>query len=338
MSFTSKQPKKRIFSGIQPTGNLHIGNYLGAIKNWISLQEDSETLYSIVDLHALTVPSNLETLNDSVYEVTAAIIASGIDPKKSIIFNQSSVKEHAELCWIFNCIARIGWLNRMTQFKEKAGKKKDNASVGLFSYPVLMAADILLYRATHVPVGDDQKQHLELTRDIATSFNHTFKSEFFVLPEPIITGPAKRIMSLKDGTKKMSKSEFSDSSRINLTDQKDDIVKKIQKAKTDAFPIPEKEADLHGRFEAQNLINIYAGLSDKSPQEILNEYAGKGFADFKKNLIDLLIEKITPVSINMSKLLEDKREIKNILINGSIQARTIAEDVIKDIKKIIGLV
>ena len=226
----------------------------------------------------------------------------------------------------------------MTQFKEKAGKKKDNASVGLFSYPVLMAADILLYRATHVPVGDDQKQHLELTRDIATSFNHTFKSEFFVLPEPIITGPAKRIMSLKDGTKKMSKSEFSDSSRINLTDQKDDIVKKIQKAKTDAFPIPEKEADLHGRFEAQNLINIYAGLSDKSPQEILNEYAGKGFADFKKNLIDLLIEKITPVSINMSKLLEDKREIKNILINGSIQARTIAEDVIKDIKKIIGLV
>ena len=342
MSFSSEQPKKRIFSGIQPTGNLHIGNYLGAIKNWISLQQDSETIYSIVDLHALTLDSNLETLNESVYEVTAAIIASGIDPQKSIIFNQSSVKEHSELCWVFNCVAKMGWLNRMTQFKEKAGKKRENASVGLYNYPILMAADILLYRATHVPVGDDQKQHLELTRDIASSFNHTFKNnlknDFFTLPEPIISGPAKRIMSLKDGTKKMSKSELSDFSRINLTDNRDNIVKKIKKAKTDALPIPELETELSSRFEAQNLINIYAGLEDKSPQMVLDEYSGKGFADFKKDLTEILIEKITPISTNMLKLLKDKHEIERILTDGSLKARTIAEKVMCDIKKIIGFI
>ncbi len=342
MSLLSKQPKKRIFSGIQPTGNLHIGNYLGAIKNWIALQQGSETIYSIVDLHALTVNSNLETLSESVHEVTAAIIASGIDPKKSIIFNQSAVKEHSELCWIFNCIAKIGWLNRMTQFKEKAGKKRENASVGLFNYPILMAADILLYRATHVPVGDDQKQHLELTRDIASSFNHIFKNtiekEFFILPQPIISGPAKRIMSLKDGTKKMSKSDFSDFSRINLTDNKDDIVKKIKKAKTDAFPIPELESELTMRFEAKNLINIYSGLIEKSPQMVLDEYSGKGFADFKKDLIDVLIEKITPISKTMLELLKDRNEIESILSDGSIKARSIAQEVIYDVKKIIGFI
>ncbi len=343
IAISSEQPMKRIFSGIQPTGNLHIGNYLGAIKNWVSLQENSETLFSIVDLHAITVSSNFQNLGDSVYEVTAAIIASGIDPKKSIIFNQSSVKEHAELCWIFSCIAKMGWLNRMTQFKEKAGKKRDNASIGLFSYPILMAADILLYKATHVPVGDDQQQHLELTRDIANSFNHQFQDslnneDFFQLPEAIITGPAKRIMSLRDGTKKMSKSDISDASRINLTDNEDNIVKKIQKAKTDSQPIPESEAELQNRPEAKNLINIYAGLSGQDLNKILLNYQGKGFADFKKDLSELLIEKISPVSNEMKRLLEDRKEIKNILADGSLRAKTIAEKVMDDVKKITNLI
>ena len=342
MTFLSKQPKKRIFSGIQPTGNLHIGNYLGAIKNWILLQEDNQNIYSIVDMHALTIPENLANLDDAVIEVTAAILASGISPTKSIIFNQSSVKEHAELAWVFNCIARIGWLNRMTQFKEKAGKKRDNASVGLFSYPVLMAADILLYRATHVPVGDDQKQHLELTRDIAISFNNFFekkiKSQFFTLPEPIITGPAKRIMSLRDGEKKMSKSDISDASRINLTDENDLIQKKIQKAKTDSLPIPDNEAELSGRHEAINLINIFSALSDITVSEVLKNFAGKGFAIFKKDLTDLMIQKVSPISHEMKKMLKDKEEIRKILANGSLRAKEIADPVMKDIKNIIGLV
>tara|TARA_B100000427_G_scaffold322434_1_gene324427 strand:+ start:112 stop:1140 length:1029 start_codon:yes stop_codon:yes gene_type:complete len=342
MTFLSEQPKKRIFSGIQPTGNLHIGNYLGAIKNWIELQRNSDTIYSIVDMHALTIPDQLIDLDESVYEVTSAIIASGIDPEKSIIFNQSSVKEHAELSWIFNCVAKIGWLNRMTQFKEKAGKKKENASVGLFSYPILMAADILLYKATHVPVGDDQKQHLELTRDIASAFNNLYRKklnkDFFLLPDPIITGPAKRVMSLKDGRKKMSKSDFSDSSRINLTDQKDIIAKKIKKAKTDEFSIPSHESELNGRLEAINLINIFASLSDKSVQEILEEYNGKGFSDFKKSLSELLIETISPISKEMRVLMDNKDEIKKILSDGSTRAREIAEPVIKDIKYIVGFV
>ena len=342
MNFLSKQPKKRIFSGIQPTGNLHIGNYLGAIQNWILLQENNENIYSIVDMHALTVPENSFNLEESVLEVTAAIIASGISPNKSIIFNQSSVKEHAELAWIFNCIARIGWLNRMTQFKEKAGKKKDKASVGLFSYPVLMAADILLYRATHVPVGDDQKQHLELTRDIAISFNKFFEKkinlEFFSLPEPIITGPAKRIMSLRDGEKKMSKSDISDASRINLTDENDIIQKKIQKAKTDALPIPDNEEELSGRPEAINLINIYSALSDREVSEVLKDFSGKGFSIFKKDLIDLMIQKVNPISNEMKKMLSQKDEIKKILADGNIKAKEIAAPVMKDIKNIIGFI
>ena len=337
----SKQPSKRIFSGIQPTGNLHIGNYLGAIKNWIKLQEEDDCIYSIVDLHAMTVPNNLLDIKNSTLEVAAAVIASGIDPKKSILFNQSNVPQHTELAWIFNCIARIGWLNRMTQFKEKAGKKKDNATVGLFSYPVLMAADILLYKATHVPVGEDQKQHLELTRDIASSFNTTFNKsldkDFFHLPEPIILGPAKRIMSLRDGKSKMSKSDISDGSRINLMDNKDQIYQKIKRAKTDRYPIPENIDDLDYRPEALNLINIYASFSNESVKEILKQFSGKGFAKFKESLSDLIINDISPITKEMKHLLNNKDEIIKILIDGSIKAQEIANEVLIDIKKIIGI-
>ena len=337
----SKQPSKRIFSGIQPTGNLHIGNYLGAIKNWINLQEEDDCIYSIVDLHAMTVPNNLLDIKNSTLEVAAAVIASGIDPKKSILFNQSNVPQHTELAWIFNCIARIGWLNRMTQFKEKAGKKKDNATVGLFSYPVLMAADILLYKATHVPVGEDQKQHLELTRDIASSFNTTFNKsldkDFFRLPEPIILGPAKRIMSLRDGKSKMSKSDISDGSRINLMDDKDQIHLKIKKAKTDQYPIPDNIDDLDNRPEALNLINIYASFSNKSVKEILQQFSGKGFSQFKESLSDLIINDISPITKEMKHLMNNKDEIVKILIDGSSKAQEIANEVLIDIKKIIGI-
>ena len=337
----SKQPSKRIFSGIQPTGNLHIGNYLGAIKNWIKLQEEDDCIYSIVDLHAMTVPSNLLDIKNSTLEVAAAVIASGIDPKKSILFNQSNVPQHAELAWIFNCIAKIGWLNRMTQFKEKAGKKKDNATVGLFSYPVLMAADILLYKATHVPVGEDQKQHLELTRDIASSFNTTFNKfldkDFFHLPEPIIIGPAKRIMSLKDGKNKMSKSDISDGSRINLMDNKDQIYLKIKRAKTDQYPIPDNFDDLNNRPEAQNLVNIFASFSNKSVNEIIREFSGKGFSEFKGALSDLIIHNLTPITTEMRHLMNNKDEIIKILIDGSNKAQEIANEVLIEIKKIIGI-
>ena len=337
----SKQPSKRIFSGIQPTGNLHIGNYLGAIKNWIKLQEEDDCIYSIVDLHAMTVPNNLLDIKNSTLEVAAAVIASGIDPKKSILFNQSNVPQHTELAWIFNCIARIGWLNRMTQFKEKAGKKKDNATVGLFSYPVLMAADILLYKATHVPVGEDQKQHLELTRDIASSFNTTFNNsldkDFFRLPEPIILGPAKRIMSLRDGKSKMSKSDISDGSRINLMDDKDQIHLKIKKAKTDQYPIPDNIDDLDNRPEALNLINIYASFSNKNVKEILQQFSGKGFSQFKESLSDLIINDISPITKEMKHLMNNKDEIIKILIDGSSKAQEIANEVLIDIKKIIGI-
>ena len=337
----SKQPFKRIFSGIQPTGNLHIGNYLGAIKNWIKLQEEDDCIYSIVDLHAMTVPNNLLDIKNSTLEVAAAVIASGINPKKSILFNQSSVPQHTELAWIFNCIARIGWLNRMTQFKEKAGKKKDNATVGLFSYPVLMAADILLYKATHVPVGEDQKQHLELTRDIASSFNTSFNKfvdkDFFKLPEPIILGPAKRIMSLRDGKSKMSKSEVSDGSRINLMDHKDQIYLKIKRAKTDQYPIPDNAEDLDNRPEALNLINIYASFSNKSVNEILQQFSGKGFSQFKESLSGLIINEISPITKEMKHLMSNKDEIIKILIDGSEKAQEIANEVIIDIKKIIGI-
>ena len=340
--YKSKQPSKRIFSGIQPTGNLHIGNYLGAIKNWINLQEEDDCIYSIVDLHAMTVPNNLLDIKNSTLEVAAAVIASGIDPKKSILFNQSNVPQHTELAWIFNCIARIGWLNRMTQFKEKAGKKKDNATVGLFSYPVLMAADILLYKATHVPVGEDQKQHLELTRDIASSFNTTFKKsldkDFFQLPEPIILGPAKRIMSLRDGKNKMSKSEESDYSRINLKDTADEINKKIKKAKSDSDSIPGEIKSLKKKPESLNLITIYSELTKISLEKTISEMAGKEYSYLKKKLTKALINEITPVGKEIQKLLEDKSHLKNILKKGTEKASIIAEENLKNIREKVGLI
>ena len=337
-----KHSNKRIFSGIQPTGNLHLGNYLGAMKNWVNLQSDIFSIFSIVDLHAITVPQEPSKLKSSTYEVTAAIIASGIDPKNAVVFNQSSVKEHAELAWIFNCVCRIGWLNRMTQFKDKAGKNKEKATVGLFGYPVLMAADILLYKATHVPVGDDQKQHIELARDIATSFNNMYglddQKGFFPLPEPQILGQATRVMSLRDGTKKMSKSDASDASRINLTDTKEEISNKIRKAKTDPHPLPETIEELNTRPEALNLINIYSSLSNQSIDRTLRQFCGQGFSSFKPNLIDLAIETLNPISSEMRKLLNDSKEIDKILKNGAIKARKIAEPVLKEVKKLVGFV
>ena len=338
----SKKNKKRIFSGIQPTGNLHLGNYLGAIKNWVKLQEDFSSIFSIVDLHAITVPQEPLQLRASIHEVTAAIIASGIDINKSILFNQSSVKEHAELAWIFNCVCRIGWLNRMTQFKEKAGKNRENATVGLYSYPVLMAADILLYKATHVPVGDDQKQHIELARDIASSFNNMFtldnENNFFSLPEPQIFGPATRVMSLRDGTKKMSKSDPSDASRINLTDTKEEISSKIKKAKTDPNPLPETVDELKKRPEAFNLLNIYSSLSNQTLDETVENFVGQGFSHFKPKLIELAVENLNPISSEMRYLLKDTKAIDKILKTGEIKARQIAEPVLQDVKSLVGLI
>jgi len=334
--------KKRIFSGVQPTGNLHLGNYLGAIKNWVNLQNDISSIFSIVDLHAITVPQEPLKLKSSTHEVAAAIIASGIDIDKSILFNQSFVKEHSELAWILNCVCRIGWLNRMTQFKEKAGKNKENATVGLYGYPVLMAADILLYKSTHVPVGDDQKQHIELARDIASSFNNMFTSDneedFFTLPEPQIIGEAKRVMSLRDGTKKMSKSDASDASRINLTDTKEEISNKIKKAKTDPHPLPSTLQELKDRPEAHNLLSIYSSLSDQTLEKVLKEFSGKGFSYFKPKLIDLAVETLNPISLEMRNLLKDTNQIDKILKNGAQKAREIAEPVLKDIKNLVGFV
>ena len=338
----SKKNEKRIFSGIQPTGNLHLGNNLGAIKNWVKLQEDFSSIFSIVDLHAITVPQEPLQLRASIHEVTAAIIASGIDINKSILFNQSSVKEHAELAWIFNCVCRIGWLNRMTQFKEKAGKNRENATVGLYSYPVLMAADILLYKATHVPVGDDQKQHIELARDIASSFNNMFtldnENNFFSLPEPQIFGPATRVMSLRDGTKKMSKSDPSDASRINLTDTKEEISSKIKKAKTDSNPLPETVDELKKRPEAFNLLNIYSSLSNQTLDKTVENFVGKGFSHFKPKLIELAVENLNPISSEMRYLLKDTKAIDKILKTGEIKARQIAEPVLQDVKSLVGLI
>ncbi len=334
--------QKRIFSGIQPTGNLHLGNYLGAIKNWVNLQNDISSIFSIVDLHAITVSQEPSKLRSSTYEVTAAIIASGIDIDKSILFNQSSVKEHAELAWILNCVCRIGWLNRMTQFKEKAGKNRENATVGLYGYPVLMAADILLYKSTHVPVGDDQKQHIELARDIASSFNNMFTSDeeddFFNLPEPQIIGEATRVMSLRDGTKKMSKSDASDASRINLTDTAEEISNKIKKAKTDPHPLPDTIDELKDRPEAHNLMSIYSSLSDQTLEKALTEFSGKGFSYFKPRLIDLAIETLSPISREMRSLLKYRNEIDKILKNGEQKAKEIAEPVLKDVKNLVGFV
>ena len=327
----------RIFSGVQPSGNLHIGNYLGAIKNWVSLQKSFECIFCIVDLHALTVKQNPKELPKNTLEVTAAYIASGIDPEKTLIFNQSAVSVHAELTWILSCITPLGWLNRMTQFKEKAGKKKESAVLGLYSYPVLMAADVLAYKATHVPVGEDQKQHLELARDIAGSFNRIYNTNFFPLPEPQIFGEATRVMSLRDGMKKMSKSDESDFSRINMTDTKDLIVKKIQKAKTDTGVLPSKKEDLKNRPEVENLLGIYAAFNDKKLNLVMEEMAGKNFVEFKKLLTETVLEKMEPVSKKINELLNNIDYLKKILDIGKEKAHQIAFNHLKEIKKIVGL-
>jgi len=331
-------PKGRIFSGVQPTGNLHLGNYLGAIRNWVAYQNSYESIFCVVDLHAVTVPQDPAALRQSTREVAASLIASGIDIEQSILFNQSQVTCHAELSWLFNCVARLGWLNRMTQFKEKAGKNRENATVGLYGYPVLMAADILAYKATFVPVGEDQKQHLELTRDIATAFNAMFDTEFFPLPEPKIETTAARVMSLRDGSAKMSKSADSDMSRINLTDSADEIVKKIKKAKSDADVLPSELAGLAERPEARNLIGIYAGLSGREPQDVLTEFAGQGFGAFKPALAELATEVIAPISVEMRRLLQDVGEIDNQLSKGARRAQAIAEPILDDVKEILGFV
>ena len=330
---------KRILSGVQPTGNLHLGNYLGAIKNFVLLQKEYECFFMLANMHAITVKHDPKILEENILDTTATFLASGIDPNNNTIFVQSAVSAHAELAWIFNCIARIGWLNRMTQFKEKAGNNKEKVSVGLFTYPVLMAADILLYKATHVPVGEDQKQHLELCRDIAIKFNNDFNvNDFFVTPEPIIPENIPRVMSLRNGTQKMSKSEESDLSRINLTDDADLIVKKIQKAKTDSEVIGENIILEKKRPEARNLINIFASFKSEKVQDVVNEWNGKSFSEFKKNLGVLLVEKICPIGKEIIKLKTDKNFLKKILEDGTIKASAIANNNLREIKKIVGLV
>ena len=330
---------KKIFSGVQPTGNLHLGNYLGAIKNFVELNNDdkNECLFCVVDLHAITVYQNPELLRNNIYETVATFLASGINPDKSIIFNQSRVSAHSETAWILSCVARMGWLNRMTQFKEKAGKDKEKASIGLYSYPVLMAADILLYDATHVPVGDDQKQHLELCRDIAQRFNNDYKVEnFFKVPEPLIQKQFSRIMSLKDGLKKMSKSEPSDLSRINLTDNKDDIINKIKKAKTDSLPMPSTIDGLEDRPEAKNLLGIYSSLSESTLEKSIMEFSGKNFSEFKNRLAEILVDKIIPISVEIKKLLKEKKYLEQILMEGHKKANDIASNKLKKIHELVG--
>ena len=335
----NKNFKDLVFSGVQPTGNLHLGNYLGAMKNFVELQKKTNCIYSIVDLHAITVLQDPKELNNSILETVAGFIACGLDFKKSIIFNQSSVSEHAELAWIFNCVSRLGWLNRMTQFKEKAGTNKENASVGLYVYPNLMAADILLYKATHVPVGDDQKQHLELCRDIANKFNNDFgSSKFFPIPEPLIHKNFSRVMSLRDGKKKMSKSEESDYSRINLQDSEDEIEKKIKKAKTDSSAIPSDKKDLEKRPEALNLLNIYSSITNSTLEKTLKEMEGKDFSQFKKKLTDVLIATICPIGKKIKQLNKDKVQLVSILREGSVKAKTIAGKNLKEIKEIVGFI
>ena len=336
----------RVFSGMQPTGNLHLGNYLGAMVRWVEMQKSHECLYCIVDMHAITQWQDPVELRQSTREVAAAYIASGLDPKRSIIFNQSQVAAHAQLAWIFNCVARLGWLDRMTQFKEKAGKDKERASVGLYAYPVLMAADILVYRGTHVPVGEDQKQHLELARDIAQKFNNDYRSpietkgyadgRFLPLPEPLIQGPATRVMSLRDGTRKMSKSDPSDLSRINMSDDADTIARKIQKAKTDPEPLPTGEDGFASRPEADNLVGIYAALADVDRADVLKQFGGGQFSIFKKALAELAVSRVGPVNAEMRRLLADPAEIDRILADGSDRARVLAEPILTEIKDIVG--
>jgi len=339
--------KELVFSGVQPTGNLHLGNYLGAIVNFVKLQNTHNCIYCVVDLHAITVWQDPAELTRTIREVTAAFIAAGIDPKKHIVFNQSQVSEHAELAWVFNCVARLGWLNRMTQFKEKAGKDRENASVGLYAYPNLMAADILVYRATHVPVGEDQKQHLELARDIAQKFNndfsdsirsHGFDEKFFPQPEPLITGAATRVMSLRDGSKKMSKSDPSDYSRINLTDDADAIAQKIRKAKTDPEPLPSEEEGLKTRPEADNLVGIYAALAGQTRADVLREFGGGQFSSFKGTLVDLAVNKLGPIGAEMKKLTQDAAYVDSVLADGADRARVIASETMNAVKDIVGFI
>ncbi len=330
----------RVFSGIQPSGGLTLGNYLGAMKRFVDMQNAGthETIYCMVDQHAITVWQNPEDLRKNTRELAAGFIASGIDPEKSILFNQSQVAEHAQLGWVFNCVARMGWMKRMTQWKDKAGKNSENASLGLFGYPALMAADILIYHATHVPVGEDQKQHLELTRDIAMKFNNDFGTDFFPITEPVIEGAATRVMSLRDGSKKMSKSDPSDMSRINLTDTADDIAKKIRKAKTDPEPLPDTLDGLADRPEARNLINIYAALNDQSPDAVVAEFAGQQFGAFKPALADLAVAKMSPISGEMARLMQDQAEIDRILKRGADRAREIAAPILEKTYDLVGMV
>ena len=339
--------KERVFSGVQPTGSLHLGNYLGAIKRFVELQAKLDCIYCVVDLHAITIPGTPAELRSGIRGVTAGFLAAGLDPKRSIIFNQSQVHEHSELAWILSCVARVGWLNRMTQFKEKAGKDRENASAGLYTYPVLMAADILAYKATHVPVGEDQKQHLELTRDIAQKFNNDYAEPiaeqghgeaFFPLTEPLIGGPAARVMSLRDGSKKMSKSDPSDFSRINLTDDTDTIAQKIRKAKTDPHPLPESVKELAARPEAENLVGIYAALTDSSPEEVLRQHAGAQFSAFKGALVDVAVDRLGPLRSEMARLQDAHDHIDAVLADGARRATVIAQPVIEAVKDIIGLV
>ena len=333
------QPQNRVFSGVQPTGNLHLGNYLGAIRNFVGLQDTHECIYCVVDMHAITVWQDPKELAANTREVAAAYIAAGIDPERHIVFNQSKVAAHAELAWILNCVARIGWLNRMTQFKDKAGKDREKASVGLYAYPVLMAADILVYRATHVPVGEDQKQHLELARDTAQKFNNDFAApDFFPQPEPLIMGPATRVMSLRDGTKKMSKSDPSDLSRITMRDSSDDIAKKIRKAQTYPEPLPESVEGLEGRAGADNLVGIYAALAGKSRAEVLAEFAGAQFSVFKPALADLAVEKLSPITNEMKRLMDDKAYSDAVLARGAERARAIADPVVARVRELVGFI
>ena len=339
--------KELVFSGVQPTGNLHLGNYLGAIARFVALQQRFACIYCVVDLHAITVWQDPAELRRNIREVTAAYIACGIDPKQHIVFNQSQVAEHAELAWVFNCVARLGWLNRMTQFKEKSGKDRENASIGLYDYPILMASDILVYRATHVPVGDDQKQHVELTRDIAQKFNNDFAAHiaaagfgnaFFPAPEPLIQGPATRVMSLRDGSKKMSKSDPSDESRINLTDDADAIAKKIRRARTDPDALPSEEKGLEPRPEADNLVGIYAALAETTKSAVLSQYGGAQWSTFKPALADLAVAKLGPIGAEMKRLVADTAYIDAVLADGSVRAQAIAAETMKSVKDIVGLI
>ena len=333
---------KLVFSGMQPTNVLHLGNYLGALKNWVRLQDEMPCLYCVVDMHAITQDSGYRhprELEAATREVAAAYIAAGVDPGKSILFNQSRVPQHAELAWVLNCVGRLGWLDRMTQFKEKTGKHKERASVGLYTYPVLMAADILVYRATHVPVGEDQRQHLELSRDIAQKFNTDYDApDFFPLPEPVIVGAGTRVMSLRDGTKKMSKSDESDYSRINLTDDADAIAQKIRKARTDPDPLPDNDKGLENRPEAENLVNIYAALADFPRDKIIAQFAGQQFSQFKSELADLAVAKLTPIASEMRRMLADPAEIDRILEMGAEKAKSIAAPILHDVKRTVGFV